>query len=122
MAYSYTWPLSLPTTPLVDGYSESIGPRVMSTSMGQGPSKIRAMGTPTDPVTVQMCLTEAQVQTLDSFITTSLKGVKRFGLTHPRKETIMEFRFVPDSDGRLLRLSKFGLGLWLVSFTLEVMP
>lgn len=122
MAYSYVWPLALPTSPLTEAYSESCGPNILSTNPDQGPAKLRRLSKLPDPLSVTMAMTSSQVTTFESFVNNTLLGVARFGFTHPRKESIVEARFVPLQGGKLYTIVQKALGLWSVSFTLEVMP
>lgn len=123
MSYAYTWPLSLPQAPLMSSYSEATGPCIISTEMSQGPAKLRRLSPLTDPIPVKMNLSSTQLATLNTFVSQTLKGVARFGWTHPRLKTIVEFRFVPGDGNRLISIiQKLGPDFYLVGFNLEVMP
>lgn len=122
MAYSYTWPASLPQAPLLAGYGESFGMQMLSTPMDKGPAKRRVLGRKPEPLTTRWMMTTAQLATLRTFVETTLGGVARFGLPHPRTREVVEARIVPDSEGVLYRLTPGSRRIWYVDIDIEVMP
>lgn len=123
MAYSYVWPASLPKSPLAEGFSESRGARILRTPMDLGPAKQRRRGRRADVMPVSMAFTTAELATFETFVNTTLRGVARFGVPHPRTGAMVEVRLVPQEDGELYKLVPLaGRRVWRVSFTLEVLP
>lgn len=69
-----------------------------------------------------MLMTEAQVDTLETFVKTTLRGTTRFGFPHPRTRAQVEVRIVPSDDGKLYNLAYIARDVWQVSMSLEVLP
>lgn len=121
MAYSYTWPGSLPQAVRPD-YTSGGGVLVARTPMDQGPAKQRYVGAMPKPMGVSFEMTTAQVATLDTFIESTIKGTARFGFPHPRTGAIVEARIVPQGEGRFYTESYLSPGYWLIALQLEVLP
>jgi len=121
MAYAYIWPSTLPQKPKTD-YSESSGVLMLRTSMDAGPAKLRRRGQRPDTLNVVYMLSTDQVETLNTFVKDTLKGTTRFGFPHPRLETTVEARIVPQQDGGLYNLSYVLPDLYSASLTLEILP
>jgi hypothetical protein len=120
MAVSYFWPPSLPQAPQ-KGYTEDIGVNVLRTPMDQGPAKMRKRGKRPDVLNVSFLLTSAQVETLKTFVTEILGGVARFGFTHPRTNTQVETRIVPQ-DSVFYKLQYVAPGYYTASMQFEILP
>src|SRR5574343_16922 len=120
MAVSYYWPASLPQVPQ-KGYSEDIGVNVQVTPMEQGPAKYRRRGRKPAKLSVSFIMTTAQVATLENFVENTIKGVARFGFTHPRTNAVVETRIIP-SDGVYYKLTYLAPGFYTVSSTFEILP
>jgi len=121
MAYSYTWPASLPQTPQ-KGYSESGGVLLLRTPMDAGPAKQRYRGKKPSTMQVSFIMTDSQVETLETFATETLKGTARFGFTHPRTKEIVETRILTQQDGVLYNAMYLAPGYWSISMQLEILP
>jgi hypothetical protein len=121
MALTYYWPNTLPQS-VERGFSESIGLNVLRTPMDAGPSKIRRRSLRPETMSVTFLFTTAQVAILESFIFDTIKGVYRFGFTHPRKNTVVETRIVPTSDGQYFTATYRAPGYWGISLQLEILP
>jgi hypothetical protein len=121
MAYSYIWPLTLPQSPQ-KGFTESIGALILRTSMDAGPAKQRYRGKRSNDMQVSFIMTTAQVSTLSTWITDTIKGTARFGFTHPRTQTIVETRIVPTGDGVLFTSAYLAPGYWNISLNFEILP
>ena len=67
-------------------------------------------------------MTTAQTQTLETFVKDTLGGISRFGFTHPRLNTTVEARIVPESEGQLYSFTYLAPGYWTVSLQLEILP
>ena len=121
MAYTHIWPTTLPQSPQ-KGFTESIGALILRTSMDAGPAKQRYRGKRSNDMQVSFIMTTAQVSTLSTWITDTIKGVARFGFTHPRTQTIVETRIVPTGDGELFNAAYLAPGYWNISLKLEILP
>lgn len=113
-----TWPATLPSSPLADGFNEQPPNLAIRTDMDAGPAKVRRRFTAgVRPMTVMFLLTKAQVATLDEFYTSTLSGgTIRFDWTHPRTGSAVEFRFTAPPEYRA------DSDLWQVTMSLEIMP
>jgi hypothetical protein len=121
MAYTYTWPATLPQSPQ-KGFTESIGALILRTPMDAGPAKQRYRGKRSNEMQVSFVMTTAQVSTLSTWITDTIKGVARFGFTHPRTQAIVETRIVPTGDGELFNSAYLAPGYWNISLKFEILP
>ena len=121
MAYSVSWPPTLPQMPL-DSYSETSGVLVIRTRPDAGPAKMRRRGQKADTLNVQYNLSTTQVATLRTFVQDTIKGTIRFGFPHPRTGQMVEARIVPQGDGEFFTTSYILPNYWQVSLQLEVLP
>lgn len=122
MPSSINWPPSLPQSATVRGYGESLGLNVLRTPMDAGPAKMRRVGNKPDTLSLGYLMTNTQVATLETFVKTTLGGVKRYNLTHPRTGVSKEVRIVPDQSGDYFRVSYVGPNLWQIDLQVEVLP
>jgi len=120
MAASYTWPGSLPASPLTD-YVEERNLNILYTPMDAGPAKMRRRSTLPDTLSVNYILTAEQVAILDTFVFTTLAGIARFNYNHPRTGVAEEVRIVPQGEA-MYRVSYESKDLYKVSLTLQVLP
>ncbi len=90
-----TWPVSLPTYFLGGGYTETVRDSVIRTSNDTGLPCMRNRYT-TDILDISgsMTMTQAQVDTLNIFYSTTLARVLLFNMTNPINSVIREMRFV----------------------------
>ena len=121
MAYAYIWPVSLPQSPQ-KGFVETGGVLILRTPMDSGPAKQRRRGQRAQGLQVTFIMTTAQTQTLETFVQDTLQGTARFGFTHPRLDTVVETRIVPQTDGQLYSFTYLAPGYWTVSLQLEILP
>lgn len=121
MAYSYTWPASLPQS-VQKGFTETGGVLVTRTPQDRGPAKMRYLGNKPQVLNVQFLMTTAQVTTLETFVKSTLRGTARFGFPHPRTSTTVEARIVPQGEGDYYTFTYVAPGYYSVSLTLEVLP
>ena len=80
-----TWPASLPSAPLVGGFSETLPDTLIRTSMDVGADKVRRRST-VQVIDMKMAflLSKAQLATLTTFfITTTNGGADKFTFDHP---------------------------------------
>ena len=122
MTTSYNWPGGLPIKPTVAGYGEGAGVLVQRSPMDAGPAKLRRVGARPDVLSLGYQMTTAQLGTLETFVKTTLLGVRRFNFTHPRTGNSQEVRLVPGRDGDFYTTAYIGPGLWHVEMSIEVLP
>ena len=114
------WPPSLPQRPLVQGYSERAPETVIRTQTEAGPPKLRRRFTAgVRRFEMQLRLTSAQMDTLESFFDATVQGgALPFDWVHPRTGVITSFRFAepptytPAAGGQL----------WTAALSLELLP
>ena len=121
-----TWPPTLPTYPQKN-FTENIGINLLRTPMDSGPAKMRWRSSRPQQLNVQYLLTTQQVETLETFLVTTLRGVLRFNYPHPRLSSgttyvYKEVRVVPQQNGDLMTLQYAAPGYYTVSLQLEVLP
>lgn len=121
MAASYTWPVTLPQTPLAE-YTENNGVLIIQTPMDAGPAKRRRRGELPTTFSCGFHMTSTQVGTLETFVKTTISGTARFYFTHPRTGSTVEVRIVPSDNGKLYTATYLKASTYLVSLNLEVMP
>jgi hypothetical protein len=122
MATTINWPPSLPQYVRRPSYAEKHGVLVASTPMDAGPAKLRRRGNKPIHLTAEYIMTEAQLDTFETFVKTTLQGVKRFNWTHPRKQVSVEVRLVPSGDGEFYSASYLSSTEFSVTITVEVLP
>ncbi|MCK4945413.1 MAG: hypothetical protein KAS59_04040 [Alphaproteobacteria bacterium] len=114
-----TWPDTLPVSPLLDSFRETVSDSVIRTSMEQGPAKLRRRTTAAvRELFVSYLMSKDQVIALEAFYLTTLQGGSlSFDFTHPRIETTVSCRFVKPPE--------YGSGngnFFKVTIELEVLP
>ncbi|TAL39632.1 MAG: hypothetical protein EPN97_02085 [Alphaproteobacteria bacterium] len=89
------WPLTLPASPLVDGFRETPPDTVLRSAMDQGPAKLRRRTTAgTGALSMTYLLTRVQVDTLMDFFNDTLAGgALSFDFTHPVGGAALSCRF-----------------------------
>ena len=118
MPSPYTWPPTLPQV-VQKGYTESITFNVLRTPMDSGPAKMRYRGKRPGTLSVSFIMTNAEIDTLNNFINSTIFGVHRFNFPHPRLGT-KEVRMVPEQEGQFYSLEYLEEGFYKVSIKLEV--
>lgn len=114
-----TWPVTLPTTPLQDGYSETLPNNIIRTQMDKGPAKVRKrMTSNVRPISCAFVLTTAQLAIFESFfITDCAYGAIHFDWAHPRTGSTLDFRFTDQPKYEPMSGTD-----WYVTFNLEQLP
>lgn len=120
MATSFTWPVGLPATPLMD-YSEEKNLNILYTPMDSGPPKMRRRSQTPDVLRVSYILTDTQVATLETFVFTTISGTGRFNYNHPRTGVSEEVRIVPQGNA-LFTITSVSKDLYSVALLLQVLP
>ena len=115
------WPVSLPEYPTVN-FTEDSGVNIIRTPMELGIAKQRRRAKRPDSLNLTYEMTSSQISTFSTFVHDTLMGVLRFTTKHPRTQNAIEVRIVPQQDGKLYDLSMIQIGLFNVSFQLEIMP
>lgn len=118
-----TWPTAnnFPQSPQ-KGFTESVGVNVIRSQTDAGPAKQRRRARRPSTMDLSFILTTQQTQTLETFVEDTLEGVKRFGFLHPRLNTTVEVRIVPQSGGEFFKLQYLAPGYWQTSLTFEILP
>jgi len=113
------WPVTLPTSPLMRGFSESGEDQTVRTSMDVGPGKVRRRLTAgVRDMTWPFLLTTAQIATLDTFFyTTLLGGALPFTHPDPRTGTSKSWRFTEKPEYRPESATK-----WSTVLKVEQLP
>lgn len=90
-----TWPASLPTYVLENGYQEQLPKNVIETEMEGGPPKARRRYTTIfRKFQVSQILTQDQANVFENFyLSTCASGTVEFEWVHPRTRAVMNFRF-----------------------------
>jgi hypothetical protein len=122
MASTINWPISLPQRARRNSYTEKHGVLVTSTPMDAGPAKLRRRGNKPVLLTAEYIMTAAQLDTLETFVKTTLMGVKRFNHVHPRTLASVEVRLVPTGDGEYYSFAYISSTEFSVSLTFEILP
>lgn len=109
------WPGSLPQLPEYGWAERKLENRIRSET-DSGPAKVRRRFTrATRQLSLSMLLTQAQVATLDTFHTSTLKdGSLRFDLVHPRTGLTNECRFTSPYE-----VTEIAEGLYRATIELE---
>ncbi len=115
-----TWPASLPQRVAVDGYGEGPPDTTVRSRMDAGPAKVRRRFTAgVRPLSLQLDLDGAQVETLDGFFeATLLGGALAFDWVHPRTQAAATLRFVRPPAYRPLASD----AAWQAVLQLEILP
>ncbi len=113
------WPITLPTNPLSDGYSETLDDNTIRTKMETGPDKIRRRSTASSrKIGVAYLLSKTQTATLDDFYLNTLEsGSLGFNYTHPRTGVLETARFISVPEYRSQNGEYFRVALQL-----EILP
>lgn len=116
-----SWPPGLPQVPQ-KGFSETGGVIIIRTPTDKGPAKMRRRGSKPSVLNLSFIMTTEQVSTLETFVETTLGGVRRFNFTHPRTGIQEEFRLVPQSEGDLYNITYLAPDYWTVTAQFELLP
>jgi len=114
-----TWPNTLPQSPLLDGFRETVPDITIRSTMDQGPAKVRLRTTAAvRTMALTYLMSKDQIAALETFYLATVQGgALSFTFTHPRSNTVMNCRFtrppeyVP-TNGNFFR----------VAIELEVLP
>lgn len=127
----YVWPLSLPQSPIANGYKEDMPSNLIRSDAEYGPAKVRRRGG-AKPVTVSASyiLSTEEVEILDNFVYESIGGgAICFDWPRPRFSKSQDggkyvrARLVPSSDS-LYSKSNVGstVDFWQIDLKLEIFP
>jgi len=116
-----TWPGTLPTDFLTQGFVESAPDNVISSDMDIGPPKTRRRASAAvRPIKGVLKMTAAQVATHDTFFTdTTYDGAEAFDWTDPRTGGSVSFLYSP---GAPPTYESAGGDYWNVTINLLTMP
>jgi len=121
MASIHSWPGSLPQSPQ-KGYTETGGVLMVRTPQDKGPAKVRKLGNKPQVLSMSFIMTSQQVVTLETFVKNTIGGVSRFNFTHPRTNSSVEVRIVPQGEGDYYTLSYLAPGYYMAQLQFEVLP
>ena len=112
------WPETLPQSPLLDGWQETLADNVLRTAMEQGPPKLRRRGSAgSGKMTVHFLLSRDDCALVDDFYQTALAGgIRPFTFTHPRRVQAVACRFAAPPD-----YTAAGDGFFRVRLSLEIL-
>lgn len=115
------WPSSLPQSPQKD-FTENIGVNIIRSPMDAGPAKQRLRSRRPTTMNLSFIMTTAQTKALETFVNTTILGVRRFNFVHPRLGTSVECRLVPQGDGQFFSLQYRAPGYWQTNLQFEILP
>ena len=117
-----TWPAELPDKAVL-GWTEKLGANTVRSQNEVGPASVRPRAT-SAPTTCSMpfILTEDQADTLMDFYESrtsgTASGARTFdGLLHPRKDTVVVWRFLEPPD-----ITCVERDVYTVTLSLEIIP
>lgn len=113
------WPVTLPVSPLLDNFHETLPATVLRTEMEQGPAKVRQRTTAAiRKISFGYLLNSAQAGILDNFYTTTLSGgALAFDFSHPRTGDTLSCRFINPPEYAAVNGSYYR-----VLLSLEILP
>ena len=116
-----TWPGSLPTEFLLQGFRETAPDNVIASDMVVGPPKTRRRSSAAvRPISGTMLMSSTQAGIHDTFFTDTLNdGAEPFDWTDPRTDANVSFLYQP---GRPPAYTPVGGGDWHVKINLLTMP
>lgn len=89
-----SWPATLPVSPLLDGFIETVPETIIRTDMDQGPAKTRQRTTAgVRYFKMDFMLTKAQTSIFDGFYLNDINGgASAFDFIHPRTGETLSLR------------------------------
>ena len=116
------WPSSLPSIPLVAGYTEELPRTTITTAMDAGPAKTRRRLTNNvSKHNINLTLNETEVAAFKSFYETDiLGGSLEFTFNDPITQTPSNFRF--DLSSANPTIAAIEPGIYSLSAVIEKMP
>ena len=123
------WPLTLPQSPLVSGYTETMPSNLLRSETETGPVKVRRRGG-AKPIVAQATyvLSSEQTDLLDTFVYGSIGGgAMCFDWPRPKfkksEVSYVRARLVPTADGMYAKYAVDGSNdFWKVTLTIEMFP
>lgn len=118
-----SWPNtnSFPQVPQ-KGFTESVGVNIIRSQTDAGPAKQRVRGRKPTTMQLSFIMTDQHAGMLETFVKDTIRGTKRFNFTHPRLNTQVEVRIVPQGDGEFYQLQYLAPGYWQTSINFEILP
>lgn len=118
-----SWPTAngFPQVPQ-KGFTESVGINIIRSQTDAGPAKQRVRGRRPSTMQLSFIMTTQQTQDLETFVTETIRGTKRFNFTHPRLYVQKEVRIIPQQDGEFYKLQYLAPGFWQTQLTFEILP
>ena len=103
-------------------FTETGGINILRSPTDAGPAKQRRRSAKPQTLSMSYTMTPDQVVIFEDFVKNTLKGVSRFGWTHPRLGTVVEVRLIPQSGGDLYSISYVSPVRYIVSLQMEILP
>lgn len=118
-----SWPTinNFPQVPQ-KGFTESVGVNIIRSQTDAGPAKQRVRSRRPSTMQLSFIMTTEQAATLETFVRDTIRGTKRFNFPHPRTNTNVEVRIVPQGDGEFYQLQYLAPGYWQTSINFEILP
>ena len=114
---SFIWPVTLPQSPLLSTYKESVKDTSIRSGMSYGPDKTRNLVSGTIiNVTLRMLMSKTQTVALDTFYLGDIKRVAAFDWKHHRTGNAAIYRFTAPPE-----YIPVGLKFY-VDLKLEILP
>lgn len=104
------------------GFIESVGINIIRSQTDAGPAKQRVRGRRPTTMQLSFIMTDQHATMLETFVKDTIRGTKRFNFTHPRLQTQVEVRIVPQNDGEFYQLQYLAPGYWQTSLSFEILP
>jgi hypothetical protein len=116
------WPGGLPQYVLREGYSEAFSDGLLRAKVDTGPAKVRRRTSAAPrPVSFQLELTRAQLDTLRTFVDTTVIGGS-LPFTFPAPTQTATTWLVRFSENGLPRITSLGGDTFMVDFGIEILP
>lgn len=118
-----SWPTAnnFPQVPQ-KGFTESVGVNVIRSQTDAGPAKQRFRSRKPSTMQLSFIMTTEQTTVLETFVRDTIRGTKRFNFLHPRLNTQVEVRIVPQGEGDFYQLQYLAPGYWQTSINFEILP
>lgn len=118
-----SWPTAngFPQVPQ-KGFTESIGINIIRSQTDAGPAKQRVRSRRPSTMQLSFIMTTQNTQDLETFVTQTIRGTKRFTFPHPRLYTPVEVRIIPQQDGEFFKLQYLAPGYWQTQLNFEILP
>ena len=121
---SIIWPSNLPSSPLIQGYNETMKRMTISSQMDSGPAlKRRRFTSAPRSITCTVFLSNGQDEVLREFYEdTTLGGTLRFTWKNPRTGAQVEMRFEGEEPPAITPVNGSDGTQFISTLNLEILP